>query len=52
MISQVVASSNGYVKVYELMNPMELKNWQLQVIMLSNRAYTHDTWQLIILVTC
>ncbi|KAF8033311.1 hypothetical protein BT93_D2039 [Corymbia citriodora subsp. variegata] len=29
-LKMVVASSNGYVKVYELMNLMELKNWQLQ----------------------
>ncbi|CAI0441608.1 unnamed protein product [Linum tenue] len=28
--SQVVAYSDGQVKVYELSNPLELKNWQLQ----------------------
>lgn len=29
-LKMVTAHSDGYVKVYELLDPMELKNWQLQ----------------------
>lgn len=29
-LKMVVAYSDGHVKVYELLNPFELKNWQLQ----------------------
>ncbi|XP_035838285.1 protein SEH1-like [Helianthus annuus] len=32
-----IAYSNGLVKVYEILNSMELKNWQLQVLKLYNR---------------
>ncbi|KAL7206704.1 hypothetical protein ACSBR2_019425 [Camellia fascicularis] len=28
----VAAYSNGHVKVYELLDPLELKNWQLQAL--------------------
>lgn len=28
---QVAAYSDGHVKVYELLDPLILKNWQLQV---------------------
>lgn len=31
---QVTAYSDGHVKVYELLDPLELKNWQLQVIVM------------------
>lgn len=29
---QIAAFSDGYIKVYELMDPLDLKSWQLQVI--------------------
>lgn len=31
IILQVAAYSDGYLRVFELLNPLELKNWQLQV---------------------
>ncbi|KAF2313436.1 hypothetical protein GH714_010995 [Hevea brasiliensis] len=30
VLEQVVAYSDGHVKIYELLDPLELKNWQLQ----------------------
>ncbi|XWS50070.1 hypothetical protein CRYUN_Cryun12cG0056700 [Craigia yunnanensis] len=31
-LKMVAASSDGFVKVFELLDPLELKNWQLQVM--------------------
>ncbi|ESQ28916.1 hypothetical protein EUTSA_v10023957mg [Eutrema salsugineum] len=36
-LKMVAAYSDGYLRVFELLNPLELKNWQLQV------AYSYTT---------
>nr|GEW92759.1 retrovirus-related Pol polyprotein from transposon TNT 1-94 [Tanacetum cinerariifolium] len=36
LFANTVAYSNGLVKVYEILDPMNLKNWQLQTVAYSN----------------
>lgn len=39
LISQVAAYSDGHIRVYELLDPLELKNWQLQVILIGSYCF-------------
>lgn len=39
LISQVAAYSDGHVRIYELLDPLELKNWQLQVILIGSYCF-------------